>query len=96
MKDIHGKLALADFGDYSFRLPEEKPKIIIVKNNILTPVQKENKRLKLENKDLESQLMILRKQHEDIIEKWRSGLMKIYDLEKEKVEMVESYAQKVK
>ena len=80
----------------SFLLPEEKPKIIIVKNNILSPAQKENKRLKLENKDLESQLMILRKQHEDIIEKWRSGLMKIYDLEKEKVEMVESYAQKVK
>ena len=95
-QDIDGKIELADFRSFSFRMPSTKPKLEVHYKNYKTPLERKNKDLEKQNRLLESELQILKEQHEEILEKWKSGLLKINYLEQDIRNLNKSHDETIK
>lgn len=92
---IDGKLELADFHDYSFRLTSET-KITVVDNKKLSQQNYQISQLKLKLRSIEEEFKNLSELHTDLIEKWKDALVMINQLEAEKEAIIQSYEMKIK
>ena len=94
-RSFDGKLDLADFKTFGFRIINE-PKIVFVNKNEQPLIKIENTELRLKQMHMDNELESLKDLYKELTDKWHDWLVQIADLKFQNEALVKSYESKIK